>query len=505
VPIGTAQDTATSTRPPVAWVPVSLVAGATGLLLLLTSGRYGYHRDELYFLTAGRHLDWGYIDQPPLTPALARLLDELFPGSLVMLRLPSTLAAVAMVLLAGLLARELGGGRTAQLVAATCWAGSGLVLGSSHLLSTTTLDLLFAMVLSWLLLRWLNTGEQRVWLAMGAVLGVGLWNKYTLVLVAIGLLGGVAVAGPRDALRTIWPYAGGAVALLVWLPNLIWQAANGWPQLDMAAEISDQGEFGGRFGAIPFQLILIGPPIAAILIAGLVRLLRTPDARRYRCLGWAYLIVVGLVLLTGGKPYYASGLAPVLLAAGGVAVEGWLRRSRPSSWRSALVIAAVAANIAASIAIALPVWPLSWLPDTPQAAANYDALETVGWPELVRAVAEVRDALPDGENATILTGNYGEAGAIDRFGGAYGLPRGYSGHNAYWTWGPPPDTATGPVIVVGYGGAERLSGWCTEVEPVRRIDTPHGIENDEDGAIIWVCRGLHRPWSAIWPEVAALG
>ncbi|HKA68636.1 MAG TPA: glycosyltransferase family 39 protein, partial [Actinomycetes bacterium] len=419
----------------------------------------------------------------------------------------STLAAVAMVLLAGLLSRELGGGRIAQLVAAACWAGSGLVLVSSHLLSTTTFDLLFAMVLSWLLLCWLNGGHDRLWLAMGAVLGFGLWNKYTLVLVAVGLLGGIAVAGPREALRTIWPYAGAAVALLIWLPNLIWQAANDWPQLDMAAEISDQGEFGGRAGALPYQLILVGPPIAAILIAGLVRLLHTPDAdaRRYRCLGWAYLIVLGLVLLTGGKPYYASGLAPVLLAAGGVAVEGWLARGRSPTGRSALVIEAIAVNLAASIAIALPVWPLSWLPNTPQAVANYDALETVGWPELVRAVAEVRDTLPDGRSATILTGNYGEAGAIDRFGGGYGLPTAYSGHNAYWTWGPPPDSATGPVIVVGYRRLERLQSWCDEVEPVRRIDTPHGIENDEDGAVIWVCSGVRRPWSAIWPELAVLG
>ena len=159
-------------RPPIAWRPLSIVAGATGLLLLLTSGQYGYHRDELYFLTAGRHLDWGYIDQPPLTPALARLFDTLFPVSLVMLRLPSTLAAVAMVLLAGLLARELGGGRAAQLVAAGCWAGAGLVLVSSHLLSTSTFDLLFAMALSWLWIRWLATRDPRLWLVMGAVLGI---------------------------------------------------------------------------------------------------------------------------------------------------------------------------------------------------------------------------------------------------------------------------------------------------------------------------------------------
>ena len=499
----TAQE-ARTTRPSVAWVPLSLVAAAAGLLLLLTSGRYGYHRDELYFLTAGRHLNWGYIDQPPLTPAVARLLDELFPNSLVMLRLLSVLLAVAMVLLAGALARELGGGRIAQVVAATCWAGSGLVLVTAHMLHTTTFDLLFAMALTWLLLRWLNSGEQRLWLAMGAVLGVGLWNKYTLILVAIGLLGGVLVAGPRDALRTVWPYAGAAVALLIWLPNLIWQAANDWPQLEMAAEISGQGEFGGRFGAVPYQLILIGPPIAAIVIAGLVRLLHTPDARPYRCLGWAYLIALGLVLVTGGKPYYASGLAPVLLAAGGVAVEGWLHRGQAPSGRTALVSAAIAVNIAASIAIALPVWPLSWLPNTPQAWINYDGLETVGWPQLVRAVAEVRDTLPDGAEATILTVNYGEAGAIDRFGGAFGLPHAYSGHNAYWTWGPPPDTATGPVIVVGYGRPERLTPFFTEVEPVRRVYTPHGIENDENGVIIWVCRGLRRPWSAIWPELASL-
>ncbi len=472
-------------------------------MLLLVSGQYGYHRDELYFLTAGRHLDWGYIDQPPLTPALARLMSWLFGDSLVMLRLPSTLAAVAMVLLAGMLARELGGGRTAQLVAAGCWAGAGLVLVSSHMLSTTTFDLLFAMLLSWLLLRWLRTGNQRLWLVMGAVLGVGLWNKYVLLLVGVGLIGGLLIAGPRDVLRTIWPYAGAGLALLIWLPNLIWQAANGWPQLDMAGEISSQGEFGGRLGAIPFQLVLVGPPIAAIMVAGLVRLLHTPQARPFRSLGWAYLIVLGLVLVSGGKPYYSLGLAPVLFGAGAVAVERWLAPGQTRR-RSALVGAAVAVNAAFSIGIALPLWPLSWLPNTPQAWINYDGLETVGWPQLVTAVAEVRDTLPDGTSATILTGNYGEAGAIDRFGADYGLPHAYSGHNAYTTWGPPPDTATGPVIVVGYR-PQRLDTFCADSTLATRIDTPHGIENDEDGTRIWICRSLREPWSALWPKLAALG
>ncbi len=267
-------------RPPVARVPLAAVAVGTALLLLAFAGRYGYHRDELYFLRAGRELAFGYVDQPPLTPLLARAMDELVPGSLVTLRSPSSLAAGLLVLVTGLIAREFGGGRAAQLLAAGCMAVSSILLVAGHLLSTTTVDLLAWVVLSWLLVRALRDGGP-VWLLVGAVAGVALQNKVQPAFLLAAVVAGVLAVGPRRSLRSGWPWAGGLLALAVWAPNLMWQAANGWPQLELAEAIAagSSGTSEPWYLFVPFQLVLVSPLLVPVWAVGWWRLARDPALR----------------------------------------------------------------------------------------------------------------------------------------------------------------------------------------------------------------------------------
>lgn len=488
-------------RPPVAWLPLVSLAAAVAVLLLAFAGRYGYHRDELYFLRAGRELAFGYVDQPPLTPLLARAMDELFPGSLVGLRLPSAIAAGLLVLVTGLMAREFGGGRMTQLLAAACMAVSSILLIVGHLLSTTTPDLLAWTALSWLLVRALRDGGP-VWLVTGAVAGVALQNKVQPAFLVAAVVLGVLVAGPRPALRSPWPWLGGLVALAVWAPNLVWQAANGWPQLELAEAIA-----GGSSGTsepwylfVPFQLVLVSPLLVPVWVAGWWRLARDPALRSWRAFAVAYVVLVVVFLLTGGKPYYLAGTYPVLLAAGAGPVVDWTRRGA-RRLRSGLVVAALVLSLVIDGTLGLPVVPVGRLGDTPVPDVNYDAGETVGWPRLVAEVRAAREQLPAGERVVVLTSNYGQAGAVDRF--APDLGPAYSGHNSYWTWGPPPEDADA-VVAVGLD-EERLSRWFGEVGTAGTVDNGVGLDNDEQGTPVLVATDRQVPWTEIWPELRRLG
>jgi 4-amino-4-deoxy-L-arabinose transferase-like glycosyltransferase len=472
-------------------------AAAVTLVLGAFASGYGYHRDELYFVAAGRHLASAYADQGPITPLIARAMSEIAPGSLTALRLPSAIAAGLVVLLTGALTHEFGGGRRAQTIAAACAAVASVVLFTGHMLSTSTFDLLVWTAVSWLAVRAVRADEDRLWLAAGAVLGVGLLNKPLPAFLAAGLLAGVVVAGPRRLLRAPPAWAGAALALALWSPWIVWQARHGWPQIDVSRSIAAGRSASSQpwWAIVPFQLLLVSPLLAPVWIAGLVRLLREPELGRFRFIAWAWVVLAVVFIATGGKPYYLAGLLPVLLAAGALTVDGWLGRHRI---RRALLVGAIAASAAVDAVIALPVLPPA--DAGPVVAANADVGETIGWPEFARTVAGVARRLPRG--AVILTRNYGEAGAIDRYGPALGLGRAYSGHNAYGYWGPPPDGAA-PVIAVGLhrAGAAHLRG-C---RAAARIGNRAGIDNDERGTVVLVCRGPQRPWSVEWPALRHLG
>ena len=463
------------------------MAGIVVAVLVALAGRYGYHRDELYFIQAGRHPAWGYPDQPPLVPLLARMLDAVGHGSLFVLRVPSALVVAVAVMLAGAMAWRLGAGRAGQVLAATATAASAVLLAIGHLLSTATLDVLGWVLVSYLLLRLLQGGDQRLWLAVGLVAGVAAEANVLIGVFLVAFGASVALAGPRSLLRSRWPWVGAVLALILVAPYLIWQGGHGWPQLSVAADISagGSGTSTSRLLFLPLLLIQVGPALAPIWIAGVVALLRRPALRS---LGWTFIVLLALFVLVGGKPYYLAGLLPLLFAAGAQPFVGWVR-----NWVAVLV---VAVSVPAAVLV-LPILPVHAL--GPVVAINYDAGETVGWPQFVRQVAEAHRSLPAG--TAIVTGNYGEAGAIDRYGPDQGLPAAYSGHNAYGLWGHPPGQVT--VLTVGVD-PKLLNRSCRSLQPLAQITSPYGLNNDENGADVSRCTP-RRPWAQLWPSFKHVG
>jgi hypothetical protein len=294
-------------------------------------------------------------------------------------------------------------------------------------------------------------------------------------------------------------WIGAGIALLIWSPWIVWQADHGWPQIDVSRSIASGNSASSEawWAIVPFQVLLASPPLAPIWIAGLVRLFRDESLRELRFIAVAWVVLAIVFMASGGKPYYLGGLLPVLIGAGAVSVERWLARGRRRA-RKAILVVAVASSLLVSCVISLPVLPPA---DTgPVIAMNEDVGETIGWPELVRTVAQVHHAVP---TAVILTSNYGEAGAIDRYGPALGLPRAYSGHNAYGDWGPPPEDGA-PVVVVGYRPEDarpHLRGCAVAA----RIENDAGIDNDERDEQVLVCRGPRGSWSRVWPRLRHLG
>jgi 4-amino-4-deoxy-L-arabinose transferase-like glycosyltransferase len=481
--------------PDLAWRPVLAVGCGALTLLLVAANRYGFHRDELYFLEAGQHLALGYVDQPPLTPALARLQVAVFGSSPWAVRVVPALTIVVVAFLAALLARELGGGRRPQLWSAVAISGAGFVLAVGHLLATATFDFAFWLALIVIVARMLRTGDSPWWVAYGAVAGVALWNKHLPVLLTVALLVALVAARRWDVLAPGWLAAGGMVALVIAAPTLWWQAVNGWPQLHMAAALS--GRIGGesRVTLLPLQLVMLGPLLIPAAIAG-VRWLRRAG-RTFAPLGWAYVAALVLTFATGGRPYYPLPLAAVLVVAGMVALA---ERDVASRAQGRLL----GAHVAISSVMALPLLPAAVLVRTPIVALNDTLVETIGWPELAAQVAEVVNQLPAEErrDVVLLTGSYGEAGALDRYGPAHGLPQPYSGHNSYWHWRRPSnDQATVVAVRIRVASLEPYFASCQQVDQVR-----FGLEvdNEAHGAPIVVCRGPRTTWDEVWPNLRHL-
>ncbi|MHB8465176.1 MAG: glycosyltransferase family 39 protein [Acidimicrobiales bacterium] len=482
---------------PFAVAPVAAAAAAVVAVLVAVAGRYGYHRDELYFLAAGHHLAWGYADQPPLVPALARVLSAVAPGSVVALRAPSAIAAGLIVVLTALTARELGASRLAQTLAATSVAVGSVLAGTGHLLSTATFDFLAWTVIIWLVVRLGRTGNRRLWLAIGVVAGVGLLDTDLVAFLMAALVLGLVVAGPRDALRSPWLWVGGAIAAAMWSPYLAWQAAHGWPQLAVSRSIAagHSGTSTPRWLVVPEQLFLLSPWLAPVLIAGFFSLWRT-----LRSLVVAYVALAAVFTATGGKGYYLAGFFPVLVAAGSPAAAGWMRSGR-ASIRRMLFVAALAVTALGSFVVALPVLPLSSLHATPILSVNHDIGETVGWPIFVNEIAAAYRALPP---STVIVGsNYGESGAVDRYGAAKGLPHAYGVHNGYWYWGPPPASAT-HALLIGFDAAQ-VAELCLSSTVMARLDNHLDLDNDEQGRPLRFCDKLAGSWASMWPKVKNIG
>lgn len=480
--------------PAVAWLLVGAVAAVLAAVLTATSGRYGYHRDELYF----RMLDpaWGYVDQPPLNPWLVRTATAVLGDTVEAVRVPATLGLVGAVLLAALLARELGGRRGAQVLAAAAYGTAATPLIFGHTFLTTSLDLVVWGGVLWCAVRALLR-DPRYWVAAGAVAGAGTYGKLLVGALLAALAIGVLAAGPRRVLATPWPWAGAAATLVVGLPNLLYQAAHGWPQLAMGAALRAENAADVRVDMWPFQVLTLGPPLAVVWVIGLVALWRRPAWRPLRGLVVAYPALLLFTFAAGAQVYYASGLVIAFLAAGAVVMARWARTTA----RRAAVVGLVALNAAGSAVIGLPLVSVTELGSTPVPDVNQTARDAVGWPAYVRQIEAVHAALPDADRdrAVVVTQNYGEAGAVDRF--ASDLPV-YSGHNALHALGPPPDDAAVAVVV-----GDDVAGWSrlfARCEVADRLDNGVGVDNEEQGVAVMVCRDPAGGWGAVWPRLAHL-
>ncbi|GHF24858.1 hypothetical protein GCM10017786_68710 [Amycolatopsis deserti] len=496
---GTTTEPSTPTAQPLpqfAAGPVGLVLAGQALVLSLASPRYGFHRDELYFLAAGKRLDWGYVDQPPLTPLLARAGAAVFGDSPAGVRALATVAALVTVALVALVARELGGGRSAQTLAAGAAALSSFVLVVGHMLGTATFDLLVWVAIGLLAMRLLRTGDGRWWLPIGAVAGAGLANKWLLLMLLSALGIAVLVTGPRQVFRSAWLPAGVVIAAALAAPVVWWQAAHGWPLLTVASGISSDDGAENRVLFVPLQLVYLSPVLVPVWLAGMVRLWRDPRLRWARALVVAYFVVCVELLVLGGKPYYSIPLLVLLMAAGAEPTVRWLARGRRAA-RRGLAGGLAVIGTAMSVVVALPVLPPDGL--DPVLAMNKEQGEQVGWPEFTATVAGVWRRIPAPQQATavILTRNYGQAGAIERYGPELGLPQPYSGHMSYADWGPPPDSHTGPVVLVG---ATTMAG-LGDCRVAAEHDNGLGLDNDEQGTVITLCDTVTQPWSQLWPQL----
>ncbi|MFC4116126.1 glycosyltransferase family 39 protein [Nonomuraea zeae] len=468
---------------PLAWRSVTSIAVLLFVILLALSPGYGYHRDELYFRVLSEHPAWGYVDQPPLTPMLARAGIALFGDTVTGIRVFPALSVAILVVLMALIARELDGSRAAQVLAAAGTATGAYTLIAGHSMLTLSFDLPLWAAAILFMLKALLRERPRWWLAAGAVIGLATYNKHLIALLVLGLAAGLLLAGPRRLLASPWLWGGALLAAAIAVPNLLYQVAGDWPQLKMAAALSANKGAEMRLLFVPMQLTLFGPVVSVIAAFGFVRLWRD---RRVRALAIAYPVAAALTLISGGRFDYAAGLILLLFAAGCVSAAS-AGRVRVAAW-------ALAAGAAGSAVIALPLLPVSALAESPVPAINEVARESVGWPQFVAAVEGVRNALPAEERAraVVVTGSYGEHGALAQAG----VPRVYSGHNQLWEYGPPPETGTTAILVnIGPGGRD-LFGACEERA---RIDNGAGVGNEEQGLPVYVCRGLDRPWAATWP------
>ncbi|MGH3275129.1 MAG: glycosyltransferase family 39 protein, partial [Streptosporangiaceae bacterium] len=379
---------------PVRWI--ALIAAAAFAVEMAVSTRYGYHRDELYFLAAGQHPAFGYVDQPPLTPLLARLTAVVSGNSLIALRLAPALVMAALVALTAAMSRLLGAGRTGQVLAALAAATCAEFLGAMHLLTTTTADFLFWAITLLLTVKLLLSGDRRWWLAIGTSVGVASEFKWNIVFLVAALAAGFALTPARKLAASRWLVTGVAIAAALAAPDLIWQAAHGWPAFDVFGGLQQDA---GRNRATYWiaQVVYTGIALVPVWVAGLAWSLRDPAGRRFRCLGIASIVAILIFFVLGGKAYYPGGIFTFLLAAGSVPAERWLAARRPLAGRiSPVAVASTTLVVLGSAVLPLlvPVLPAKVLHTVPLQDINYDLAETIAWPKLVSQVAVAYRALP---------------------------------------------------------------------------------------------------------------
>lgn len=512
-PWGFGQSNAPTDR--VGLVVISSLALATLILHVLADVNYGYFRDELYFLACGRHLDWGYVDQPPLIAAIAAFSRWLLGDSLRAIRFFPALAGAGKVLLTGLIARELGGKRFAQILACVAVITAPIYLGIDHLLTMNAFDPLFWMGCVYVAIRIFKGGSPKLWLVFGALAGLGLENKYSMLFFGFAFVVGLVLTSRRTVLLDKWLWLGGLVAFAIYLPNFVWEIRHHWPMFEILNNIQHSGK-NTPISLVSFfsaQLLILDPLSFPLWLAGLGWMFIGKIGKSFRILAWTFVVLFATFVVLQGKMYYLAPAYPMLFAAGGVISETWIENRR-AAWLKPVSVAILVAGGVLLAPFAIPVLPVKTYiayqkalhlepPRTEQHAMGplpQGYADMFGWPEMTAKVAEVYNKLSPEEKPRcgIFAQNYGEAGAVDFFGPQYHLPPALSGHNNYFLWGP--REYSGDVMIVIGDRRENLEQYFDRVELGAVFQHPFVMPYENDLSI-WICRGAKIPLKDLWPRV----
>ncbi len=488
-----------------------LLGLAFTVLHLSAGARYGFHRDELLTYSNTRDLEWGYVVYPPVTAFLGRIELAFFGTSLMGFRCFAAIACGIMAVLTGLMARAMGGGRQAMLVSAFAASIGGAVFFSGSFMSYMSFDLLWWVAVAWCVVRLLESGDARWWLGIGAFIGLGLMTKYTMAFLVAALLGGMLLTSNRRYLRCPWFWCGVALTLFIVAPNLWWQYQHHFVSLAWMRSIHARDIGLGRTDNFLLSQLwqVLNPVTVPLCLAGLWFVFRRPEGKPWRMIGWMYLLTLVCLMAVRGRDYYLAPAYPMLLAAGAVWSESRLR-SLPAPRQSRILRAAWTTLGIAGLSLAsliLPFAPINSAWWRVQDAVVHQFNMQIGWPELARTVAHVRDSLTAADRAGVgvMAADEGEAGAVNLYGRAYGLPRAISGMNSNWLRGygdPPPQT----VIAVGFKPGE-LNQIFASCQDAAQLWNPYGVVNDtfRDRDQVYVCRNIRLPWPEFWKHFQYYG
>lgn len=512
------QPTAAQSLPsPSRFIDNTIIVGlavATLTFHLVLNGRYGYFRDELYYIACSEHLDWGFVDHPPLIAVVTWFSRRVFGESLHAIRFLPAAAGALKVALAGLIARQLGGGRFAQAIAALAVLTVPVYLNIDNILSMNAFEPLFWMGCVMVLIRILQGGDPRLWLVFGLLAGLGLENKHSTLFFGVAVIVGLLLTPARRALKDKWIWLGGAVALLIFLPNLIWQMQRGFPTLELLRNVEATGK-NVVLSPVEFikqQVMIMQWLLFPLWLAGLTVFLFAKKQKEFRVLGWTYLLLSALFIVFHGKNYYLVPIYPMLFAGGAIALEKGISRTGMQWLKPAVALLIVIAG-AVSAPIVLPIL-------SPEKFISYERSlgvkrgnsersfagsplpqyfsDQFGWEEMTAATANVYNSLSPEERAKagIFADNYGQAGSIDFFGPRYGLPKAISGHQNYWYWGP--RGYTGEILIILGSDGKDLPRLFDKVEAAGTVGHPYSMPYEH--FTIWLCRGLKIPMAEAWPR-----
>ena len=492
---------------------VYVLAALAVLVHFLFNRQYGYFRDELYYAACGEHLAWGYVDHAPLIAFASAFARSIFGDSLFALRLLPALSAAPKVLLAGWMAREMGGARFAQFFAALLTALAPIYLTFDNFFSMNAFEPVFWMLCAGIVLRVINGGSPRLWLVFGASAGIGILNKHSMLFFGSGVVVGLLLTPARRQFARWEIWVGAAIAFLIFLPNLLWEIHNGYPTIALLQHV-----IGAKYTTVPplefigQQFLLVNPLAAPFWLAGLWFLPDGKSGGKHAVLSIAYFVVLFEMIVLHGKIYYLAPAYIMLFSAGAV---WWDRHvfSRAAAWLKPAILALLVISAIVAVPLAMPILPVAaavkytkffGVQDVKVENVPLDALpqlfgDMFGWPEQVQAMSSAYHSLSpkDQSRATLFAYNYGEAGAIDYFGKHYGLPKAISGHNQYGYWGP--RGATGDIVIAIGFPKSRLDQSFANVQPFETISPPYALP-EESNLTIYICRAPRRNLTASWHD-----